>query len=200
VGGVGFNSSIVAEMSTEADGQEAIADNSQGWGPWQKVESTENRTFTSGFSNMELGGYLDYSYFCEQAAETRQVTPIFWYRLDDLVETMSTGKVEYRCTINDEVINSFQSTATLVETSFPTCLIVQSDIGGGVNIRKKPESTARLLGFLSNGDQIMVEGSPMNLSTDTTGRTWLNFKFNGQDAWSSVTAKDGGHVNYRMCP
>ena len=171
----------------------------QGWGAWQQIESTENLHFSSGFSNMELGGYLDYSYACEQAAELSNSQPIFWYRLDNLVETIGTGKVEYQCTIHDEVIANHLSTAVLTDIPFPTCLTVQSDIGSGINIRKEPDLSAPLLGFLNNGDQIMIEGSPVYLSTDIMGRTWLNLQFKGENAWSSLMSQEGGHINYHIC-
>ncbi|MBE9174953.1 SH3 domain-containing protein [Synechocystis salina LEGE 06155] len=195
-----LNSPAMGQNITEIPSNEKLADpKNQGWGPWQKIESTENLTFSSGFSNMELGGYLDYSYACEQAAQAAQRTPIFWYRLDNLVETIGTGNVEYRCTINDEIIAHHLSTAVLSNLPFPTCLTVQSNVGGGVNIRNSPNLTATLLGTLKNDSQIMIEGSPMYLSTDVQGRTWLNLRFKGQDGWASLTTKPGEHINFRIC-
>lgn len=170
-----------------------------GWSDWQKIESPENLHFSAGFSNAELGGYLDYSYLCEQAGESNSGTPIFWYRLDNVVTAIGTGKVEYKCTIDDEIIARHVSTAVLDNAPFPTCLVVRSDIGSGVNIRKEPSLTAPLVGFLSNGSQITIEKNPIYLSNEDTGRIWLNLEFQGSSAWSSLAAAEGGHINYQMC-
>ncbi|WP_194019069.1 SH3 domain-containing protein [Synechocystis salina] len=195
-----LNSPALGQNVTEVPSNENLAKpKNQGWGPWQKLESAEDLTFSSGFSNMELGGYLDYSHACEQAAQAAQSEPIFWYRLDNLVETIGTGNVEYRCTINDEIIAYHFSTAVLSNLPFPTCLTVQSNIGGGINIRNSPNLAATLLETLENGSQIMIDGSPMYLSTDAQGRTWLNLQFKGQDGWGSLTTKPEGHINFRMC-
>ncbi|ANV91221.1 hypothetical protein AWQ24_11590 [Picosynechococcus sp. PCC 8807] len=178
----------------------AIANPEPGWEPWRPNETEDdNWSFSAGFSNLELGGYMDYEYTCTQAATAVEEEPVFEYRLNSLVKAIGTGQVQYRCLVNDQVVAQHTSTATLNDQPSRGCLIVQSDLGTGLNVRQEPTVAAPVVGFLSNGSQIMVTGSPAYLSEDATGRTWLYIPFQQDYAWTSVMAEAGGHINYRFC-
>ncbi|MEM9808218.1 MAG: hypothetical protein AAF959_23370, partial [Cyanobacteria bacterium P01_D01_bin.56] len=141
-----------------------------GWGEWQKITgSNEALPYTAGFSNLELGGYLEYEAQCNQAATVAQEPFTYWYRLSNLVLDIGTGRVENRCQEGDDVVATYSSTAVLLEIDEPYCLIVNTDVGNGLRVRQDATITAQQIGFLPNGTEVFPGSLPALIVTDKTG-------------------------------
>ena len=171
-----------------------------GWQDWQRVAPSETLPFTAGFSNIELGGYLDFESACEQAAETADAPLTYWYRLSNLVWEIGTGPVEQGCRVGrDEFVATSYSTAVQSDLDVPVCLLVKSDIGNGVRIRAEPTLVSSQVGLLRNGTEIFQESLPAQIITDPSGRLWLSVQQGRLDGWASLADRVGGHVNFQMC-
>lgn len=179
----------------------SVAETKPGWGEWQPIALRESQNFSAGFSNMELGGYLDFEYYCENQAKEANVTPEYVYRLSDLVGYIGTGEVEYRCSINNEPPLIHIMTAVKTDIAYPTCLLVQSDVGNGLNLRQDNNLDAPIIGVLSNGSRVYENSAPSLITTDySTGRQWLLLQQdNNKERWVSLSEKEGAYVNFRLC-
>ena len=78
-----------------------------GWSVWWPRERVEEIPIMAGFSNMELGGMLDFQAACAEAMGvpadqvSAQMDSIpYWFRISDAVGQIGTGKVEYGCWVN----------------------------------------------------------------------------------------------------
>ena len=175
-----------------------------GWQEWQQItESDQPLPYSAGFSNTELGGYLDYQNICEQAASAAQEPFTYWYRLSDLVVAIGTGSVENKCQSGDEVVTTYSSTAIHNGIDAPYCLEVNTDVGNGLRIRADGRIASQQIGFLPNGTQLFPNSLPAIIMTDETGRQWLSFQQrsgNRQlESWVSVSAGPGEYINFRLC-
>ena len=180
----------------------ALSQTRPGWQEWQPVASSSNLPFDAGFSNLELGGYLDFEDACKQAAIAANATPTYWYRLSNLVWQIGTGRVEYGCKVEEKFVATHPSTAVqrrLAERGRPVCLQVQSDVGNGVRLRQEPTLSSPQVGSLVNGHKLLQETLPALILTDSTGRQWLAVQQGALDSWASLTAQAGEHVNFRLC-
>ena len=177
----------------------AWAEKKLGWQEWQPVPKSKKLPFDSGFSNMELGGYLDFENLCQQKAKEENKTETYWYRLNDLVETIGTGQVEWGCKINDNFATTYVSTAILSELEHPVCLRVNSDVGNGVRVRVSDSLDSDIASVLANGEKIFLNTSPAYISTDSSGRQWLEIKHKDLEGWASLRAKEGEHINFLRC-
>jgi hypothetical protein len=171
-----------------------------GWTEWQPSIEGEEKPYSAGFSNMELGGYMDFEYGCKTKAEEEKTKPDFFYRLSDLVAVMGTGLVEQKCTIHDQSFMTYFSQAVKADLDYPVCLEVNTDVGNGVVIRKENNVDAEILGSLANGTQFNYPHSPAIISTDNTGRRWLYLDQDGNTGWASIAANPGDHINFQLCP
>ncbi|MEM1256171.1 MAG: hypothetical protein AAGI69_27350 [Cyanobacteria bacterium P01_H01_bin.21] len=175
-----------------------------GWQEWKQITGSDQPLpYSAGFSNTELGGYLDYENICSQAAVVAQEPFTYWYRLSDLVFAIGTGSVENKCQIGDEVVTVYSSTAIRNGIDEPYCLEVNTDVGSGLRIRAERRVTAQQIGFLPNGTRIFPSSLPTSIMTDETGRQWLSLQQHSEDiqleSWASVSAEPGKHVNFRLC-
>jgi hypothetical protein len=178
----------------------SLAETKSGWGEWQPVAIDEEQDFSAGFSNVELGGYLDFEYYCENQATAANVSVKYAYRLSDLVGYIGTGEVECRCSINNEPFASHTMTAVKTDISYPTCLQVQSDIGNGLNLRQDNNLDAPIIGVLGNGSRVYENSAPSLITTDANDRQWLLLRQdNSEESWVSVSEKEGAYVNFRLC-
>ncbi len=175
-----------------------------GWQAWQKITgSNEPLPYSAGFSNTELGGYLEYQDTCAQAATAAQAPFTYWYRLSDLVWQIGTGEVENKCQMGDEVVATYRSTAVLMGIDEPYCLQVNTDVSGGLRVRQERSVVSQQIGFLPNGTEIFPLSLPAFIMTDETGRQWLSLEQRpGErqlEGWASVSAGAGEYVNFRLC-
>ncbi|MEO0352913.1 MAG: hypothetical protein AAF282_22980 [Cyanobacteria bacterium P01_A01_bin.15] len=165
-----------------------------GWqADWQPV--TADPPYDSGFSNLELGGYLEFEKACEQAAEAAGMPLTYEYRLSDLVQQIGTGEVKTRCLTGDETVGLNTRTAVPTDIESPYCLQVQTDKGSGLRIRADFSVESQQVGFLPNGTQLFPEVLPIAIITNTAGRQWLSVP----NGWASISARAGEHVNFQRC-
>lgn len=170
-----------------------------GWGEWRGIPS-DNAVlpYEAGFSNLELGGYLEYEAQCKQAAsDSAGVT--YWYRLSDLVFKIGTGQVENQCQVEGQVVATYVSTAILKDMEEPYCLKINTDVGNGLLVRRGATVTAQQIGFLPNGTEIFPGGAPALVGMDETGRQWLSVTQGTQDGWVSISAGEDDYVNVQLC-
>ena len=175
----------------------AVAENKPGWQDWQP--KSQPLPFDSGFSNLELGGYMEYELYCKEKAKEANTTETYWYRLNDLVEIIGTGQVEWGCKINDKFVITYGSRAILSDLEYPVCLRINSDIGNGLRVRESNNLESKLVGYLLNGTTVFTTDSPAYISTDSSGREWLEIKRQGLRGWVSLRAKEGEHINLHRC-
>lgn len=178
----------------------SVAETKPGWGEWQPIAIYEEQTFSAGFSNMELGGYLNFEDYCKNQAKAANTEPEYSYRFSDLLNYIGTGAVEYRCSMNNQPLVTHTMTAVKTDISYPTCLQVQSDIGNGLNLRQDNDLAAPLVGVLINGSKVYEDSAPSFISTALTGRQWLLLQQdNNEEVWVSLSEKEGAYVNFRLC-
>lgn len=182
----------------------AMAQSQSGWQEWQKITSSnEPLPYSAGFSNTELGAYLEYQDTCAQAAVATQEPFTYWYRLDDLVWQIGTGEVENMCQMGDEVVATYRSTAVLMGIDEPYCLQVNTDVGSGLRVREERSVASQQVGFLPNGTEIFPLSLPALIMTDETGRQWLSMEQRSGErpleGWASVSAGTGEYVNFQLC-
>ena len=175
-----------------------------GWQEWQPITgSNQVLPYSAGFSNTELGGYLDYQAICEQAATVAQESFTYWYRLSDLVFAIGTGSVENKCQSGDEVVTTYSSTAIRNGIDEPYCLGINTDVGSGLRIRAERSVASQQIGFLPNGTEIFPSEFPALIIKDETDRQWLSMQQRlGErqlEGWASVSAGPGEYVNFRLC-
>ena len=183
---------------------DVMAQSQPGWQNWQKITgSNEPLPYSAGFSNTELGGYLEYQDICAQAASAAQELFTYWYRLSDLVLAMGTGEVENKCQKGDEIVATYRSTAVLMGIDEPYCLRVNTDVGSGLRVREERSVASRQIDFLPNGAEVFSLSLPALIMTDETGRQWLAMEQRpGErqlEGWASVSAGVGEHVNFQLC-
>lgn len=169
------------------------------WQEWQPVTSSETLPFSAGFSNSELGGYMDFKAFCAKNASELKTTPTYWYRLNNFIYKIGTGQVEWGCQVEGKFVITYLSTAVLNDLAYPVCLKVQSDIGNGLRVRQEPTLLSQYIGYLSNGEKIQA-GLPASITSDTTGRFWIFIQHNSLRGWTSLTENKNAHINFQRCP
>lgn len=166
-----------------------------GWGSWQPIDQMEKANIDSGFSNMELGGYLDFQNACAQA--TGQPTDTFpnWFRLSNLVNQIGTGQVEYGCWVKDQFITTFSSTAVKRDTKQPYCLQVIAKTP--INVYKQPQSTAEQIRILRSRDTVQPGTLPANVMT-VDGTNWIQIQ-SPVEGWV-MQGPPEAPGNLRLCP
>ncbi|NJL23427.1 MAG: hypothetical protein HC895_25615 [Leptolyngbyaceae cyanobacterium SM1_3_5] len=110
-----------------------------GWGLWFPRSQVAGANFDSGFSNSELGGFLDFEAICAEAGAGEPEN--YWFRLTNSVQRMGTGSVEYGCWQNGRFAYTYSSTAILGDQTV-NCLYVRSIGSSGLNIRAEPSTAA----------------------------------------------------------
>lgn len=196
---LGFTGSLLLTMVPNV-----MAQSQPGWQDWHKITGSDQPLpYSSGFSNLELGGYLEYQDICAQAASAAQEPFTYWYRLSDLVLAIGTGEVENKCQMGDEVVATYRSTAVLMGIDEPYCLRVNTDVGGGLRVRDKRSIASRQIDFLPNGTEVFSLSLPALIMTDETGRQWLSMEQRSGErqleGWASVSSGAGEYVNFRLC-
>lgn len=89
------------------------------WSIWHPNTDPELKSFTAGFSNMELGGFMDFRASCGQqlGLSTQSLDQIpYWFRLSKAFYQLGLGSVEYGCWVNGQMLNTFTITAVSLQT------------------------------------------------------------------------------------
>ena len=122
------------------------------------------------------------------------------------------GHVEYRCQKEGQFLKYDERQDSFLESGGdavldqvwgeePHCLVVKSDVGSGLRLRKERRINSPILGNLPNGSRLYFSTFPNSPSTDETGRQWLSLEWLNQEpvGFVSVSEKVGTYVNLAMC-
>lgn len=143
-----------------------------GWGKWQPRSAISKAGFSAGFSNLELGGFLDFEQACSEALGTAKDEMPYWFRLSESVSRIGTGTVEFGCWKDGAMTFTLTNTAVLTEVGDITCLRLRVPTGEDLRIRAEPGLRARIVGFARNGATVKPTSFPA-LIVQADNRNWL---------------------------
>ena len=143
-----------------------------GWSVWRPKSEISQADFSSGFSNLELGGYLDFEHACAQSSGMPQEKIDYWFRLTNSVNRIGTGKVEYGCRVKGRFFHRFTSTAIKSSLQNVTCLQVNFPIGDGLLVRAEPRKNFVILGAITNNTMVEPTSFPA-VVVESHGCNWL---------------------------
>lgn len=166
-----------------------------GWSLWQKKSEAKNADFDSGFSNLELGGYLEFEYACKTSLRVPESKIQYWFRLSDRVNRIGTGVVESGCWDGKRFLYTHTSTAIKTSLDSVDCLQIKSPLGG-VLVRSQVTGKSQLLGILSNGQTVKPSYFPATISNDNN-RIWVAIS-SPIEGWI-YDGSFAGEGNLRLC-
>ena len=166
-----------------------------GWSLWRVEEEVKNASFSSGFSNLELGGYLNFENACKTSSEMAQSEIKYWFRLSDRVNRIGTGKAEFGCWDGKRFLHIHTSTAIKNSLENVDCLRVKSS-AGSVLIWSEPTRRSRLLRVIGNGKTVKPSYFPATIS-DAENLSWVSISSPVEGWVSDGSMKDEG--NLRLC-
>jgi hypothetical protein len=170
--GAWVSSPAMAEAS-DPNGVDNLAE--PGWGLWFPRSQVAGADFDSGFSNSELGGFLDFEANCASAIGLPNDQIDYWFRLTTSVYRMGTGLVEFGCWQNGQFVHTYRSTAILSSERSVTCLSVQSNVGNGLNVRAESSTSSRILRTVRNGSRVRPSSFPA-IVQENEGRNWVHIQ------------------------
>jgi hypothetical protein len=143
-----------------------------GWGLWRSRAEIPTAGFSGGFSNMELGGFLDFEHFCAQALGIPTESTPYWFRLSHSIQHIGTGTVEFGCWQNGKFINTLTNTAVSTQVDTVTCLRLRVPNGQVLRIRAEPGLQGKIVGIVPNGATVKPSSFPAFI-TLADGRNWI---------------------------
>ncbi len=172
VGAIAALSFMLPVQADQTDPNGSTSQPEPGWSLWRPNSDIQNADFTAGFSNIELGGFLDFENSCAQALGTPTEKTPYWFRVSNLVNQIGTGTAEYGCWKNGQFVTTHSSTAVSTKLGDVSCLRVNVPTGKGLRIRSEPELKAKVIGFVRNGATVKIDSSPA-LIRQADGRNWV---------------------------
>lgn len=167
-----------------------------GWGAWRQKAEITKAGFDSGFSNMELGGYLDFQNFCTTKIGLPDEKIDYWFRLSNSVNRIGTGIVEFGCWYNGKFVDTYKITAITTKLTNVDCLRVHTPHRRKLIIRAEPKSDAKQLGTVRNGRTVKVDNFPAEI-LEVNGENWIHIVSPTQ-GWVS-DGSFAGSGNLRLC-
>jgi hypothetical protein len=134
-----------------------------GWSVWRPRAEISTAGFSAGFSNMELGGFLDFEHACSEAIGVPVEETPYWFRLSNSIDQIGTGIAEFGCWKNSALINTIANTAVSTKLENVTCLRVQVPTGEALRIRAEPSLKAKIIGAVSNGATVRPDSFPATI-------------------------------------
>lgn len=160
------------KVRAEASNPNGIANQPEpGWSLWRTRDRVQQADFDSGFSNAELGGYLEFENACKTSSGLPESQIEYWFRLSDRVNRIGTGKVEFGCWDGKRFLHTYTSTAIKASLKNVDCLQVKSS-AGGVLIWSEPRRKSKLLRVISNGKTVKPGSFPAIIN-DNGNRNWV---------------------------
>ena len=193
IGTCALSSLIVLAPSINPNGIDNKAE--PGWSLWRIQEEVKNADFDSGFSNLELGGYLEFENACKTSSELAESEIKYWFRLNGRVNRIGTGKVEFGCWDGKRFLHTYTTTAVKRSLEYVDCLRVKSK-AGGVLIWLEPSRKSKLLRVIANGKSVKPGYFPATI-INRENRNWVSVT-SPIEGWIS----DGGFVdegNLELC-
>jgi hypothetical protein len=131
--------------------------------------------YDAGFSNLELGGFLDFQAACaeamgippEQVPEQMDRIP-YWFRLNDLVNQLGTGSVEYGCWVNGTLRLSQTITAIRTDIDSVSCLRSSRRLV----VYAEPTTTSKRVGIVRRDGTVDPGSYPASI-LELEGQTWI---------------------------
>ncbi|MEA5462995.1 hypothetical protein [Leptothoe sp. PORK10 BA2] len=168
-----------------------------GWGSWRPQSEQATANIDAGFSNQELGGFMEMEFACQQSTGLDNNAVDYWFRPSRLVALIGTGEVEYGCWHNGRFLHTFRSTATRSDISGVDCLRVNSEVGNGLIIRKDSTITSQRLGVVANGGTVTPNSYPAIVHNQEE-RDWLAIE-QPMEGWISIGQSPSGFINLSLC-
>ncbi len=166
-----------------------------GWSLWRRRDEAKEADFDSGFSNLELGGYLEFQYACKTSSGLPESEIKYWFRLSDRVNRIGTGKVEFGCWDGKRFLHTYTSTAIKSSLEYVDCLQVKSP-AGSVLFWSEPTRKSKFLRVIANSETVKPGYFPATISNDGN-RNWVAIS-SPVEAWvydGSFTSEG----NLRLC-
>jgi hypothetical protein len=166
-----------------------------GWSLWREQAQAAKADFDSGFSNSELGGYLDFENACKTDAGSNAEIK-YWFRLSNSVQRIGTGLVESGCWAGGRFLHTYSITAIKASLHNVNCLRVYSQNKKGLVIREEPRANSRQLGVVANRRIVRPDGFPASI-IEVDGENWIAIA-SPKQGWIS----DGSFAspgNLRLC-
>ncbi len=167
-----------------------------GWSLWQPKAEIDKADFDSGFSNTELGGYLDFQNFCTTHSGLPDEKIDYWFRLSNSVNRIGTGKVEFGCWVQGRFLSTFPNTAIKKSLSNVNCLRVFSANKKGLIIRSEPRNNSRQVGLVANRRTVKPDSFPAGI-VEVDGENWVSITA-PKKGWVS-DGSFAGSGNLRLC-
>lgn len=168
-----------------------------GWTTWRPRSESTAAQFSAGFSNSELGGFMDFEAICQQSTGLPNEEIDYWFRLSRLVGVIGTGQVEYGCWRSGELLHTFSSTAVRNDLDWVNCLKVNANAGNRLVIRADASSKSARIGTVRMGGRVTPSSFPAILR-NADGRDWIAISSPGE-GWVSVGESPEGPINLTLC-
>ncbi|MCA2618721.1 MAG: SH3 domain-containing protein [Microcystis sp. M040S2] len=172
-----------------------------GWTLWQRWDKLIDANIDFGFSNTDLGAGLELQQLCFGEVDTsnaeKKQQEIYWWRLDNDINQIGSGKIQYGCWINGQF--KATNTVTAYNTSLGNipCLRVNPSVKNGLIIYEDSTTNSRPLGIVKSGQMIKGEFFPLMIFTTNDNLNWVAIK-SPQEGWI-LTGKTGINENVSLC-
>ena len=166
------------------------------WGLWRPASERRQAKFDAGFSNLELGGYMEFEQACKRDTGLPEKQIEYRFRLSRLIDQIGTGEVQTGCWHQGKMLHTYRSPSVRLRPKDVDCLRVQSDYGGGLNIRADAGVNHRLVGVVVNGRSVKPNYYPASI-IERGSRYWVRI-VQPVEGW--ISAGPVGSVgNLRIC-
>ncbi|MFM7906356.1 MAG: SH3 domain-containing protein [Microcystis sp.] len=172
-----------------------------GWTLWQRWDKLTDANIDFGFSNMDLGAGLELQELCFGEVDTpnaeKKQQETYWWRLDNEINQIGSGNIQYGCWINGQFKGI--NTATAYNTSLGTvpCLRVNPSVKNGLIIYEDSTTNSHPLGIVKSGQIVQGESFPLIIFTTNDNLNWVAIK-SPKEGWI-LTGKTGINENVSLC-
>ncbi|MEM6839053.1 MAG: SH3 domain-containing protein [Cyanobacteria bacterium P01_C01_bin.120] len=122
------------------------------WETWRALAEFDAANVVTGLTNADFGVQFEFEQSCERTAGP-DAEISHWFRVSTLVAAIGVGRVEYGCWVDGAFLKTRSTAAFHNDALSETCLQVDVDQGGGLNLRSGPGLDQPRLGTLVNGTQ-----------------------------------------------
>ncbi|GCA71911.1 hypothetical protein MiYa_03456 [Microcystis aeruginosa NIES-2519] len=191
-------------IKTQAEIGDPNGSNNQpqtGWTLWQRWDKLTDAKIDFGFSNMDLGAGLELQQLCFGEVDTpnaeKKQQETYWWRLDNDINQIGSGKIQYGCWINGQFKGTNSVTAYNTSLGTVPCLRVNSSVKNGLIIYEDSTTNSRPLGIVKSGQIVQGESFPLIIFTTNDNLNWVVIK-SPQEGWI-LTGKTGINENVSLC-
>lgn len=172
-----------------------------GWTLWQRWDKLTDANIDFGFSNMDLGAGLELQQLCFGEVDTpnaeKKQQETHWWRLDNDINQIGSGNIQYGCWINGQFKGTNTVTAYNTSLGNVPCLRVNPSVKNGLIIYEDSTTNSRPLGIVKSGQIVQGESFPLIIFTTNDNLNWVAIK-SPQAGWI-LTGKTGINENVSLC-